>query len=85
MPLSSSELVVLSESTILMIVFVDYDLSLFYKVYKMLLKTLVCVCVCVRAGGRACGCGSDFRRVWCVYLSSFSSLKFFTAATEIYF
>ena len=54
MPLSSSELVVLSESTILMIVFVDYDLSLFYKVYKMLLKTLVCVCVCVRAGGRAC-------------------------------
>ena len=39
-----------------MIVFVDYDLSLFYKVYKMLLKTLVCVCVCVcvRAGGRAC-------------------------------
>ena len=36
-----------------MIVFVDYDLSLFYKVYKMLLKTLVCVCVCVRTGGRA--------------------------------
>ena len=37
MPLSSSELVVLSESTILMIVFVDYDLSQFYKFYKMLL------------------------------------------------
>ena len=29
--------VVLSESTILMIVFVDYDLSQFYKFYKILL------------------------------------------------
>ena len=37
MPLSSSELVVLSESTILMIVFVGYDLSQFYKFKKMLL------------------------------------------------
>ena len=45
-----------------------------------------CVCVCVRPCVRACLLvGVGVFSVASVYLSSFSSLKFFTAATEIYF